>query len=240
LKGAGSDAFFCVAEGMSKSNDSSLLWLKGVNRSTEVASGRNDLNTRLHKTDAMSPPPPPPAMPRSAAAAVAAKAIEAQKEQRARARELTRVYNNFLRHKVFEIMRQMCRAASNDSTPFEFAFMMDADTAVNRTNLEWFLAAVDPSVPLYSGLCKRRSTWSNQAQRGVGGGPGIIFSRSLLNSVCPRLEECAPLRSMMDRLHFAGGDLMLAKCMEYLGHRCSLEKEITYAISIPALIQPAW
>ena len=254
LRNAGVDARYCVASGMSASADPSLHWLHGLNRSGRVASGRADLNLRLHSTtaeiqqqpqqqqqqqlpraleqrheevqrDAQASVSAAPAA-RSAAATVAREAAIAQRRRDSQSRELTRLYNNFLRHKVFEMMREMCR--SLNTMPFDFAFMMDADTAVNRTNLERFVARLDPAVPTYTGLCKRRSTWANAAQRGVGGGPGIILSRSLLAATCPRLEQCSPLRSMMDRLQFAGGDLMLAKCMEFLGHRCKMEKELPY------------
>jgi hypothetical protein len=254
LKGAADDARFCVASGMSTSNDASLHWLHGLNRSSLVASGRADLNKRLHNSltpkssgapatkespesgtaiapssAAASSQPASGAtgmQPRSEGAAMARRAGQQQRAQEESKRELTRVYNNFLRHKVFEIMREMCRTLP--SRKFEFAFMMDADTAVNRSNLERFVARMDPTAPVYTGLCKRRSTWANAAQRGVGGGPGIILSRPLLKATCPSLEQCAPLRSMMDRLQFAGGDLMLAKCMEFLGHFCKLEREIPF------------
>ena len=206
---------------MSRSHDPALHWLHGLNRSSEVPSGRADLNLRLHLHPSL-------ASNRSGATAVAASASELQRKRMLRARELTRLYNNFLRHKVFQIVRDMCSSITDATLPqWSYAFMMDADTAVNRTNLERFIADLDPAVPVYTGLCKRRNTW-NQQQRGVGGGPGILLSRSLLTSICPRLEQCAPLRSMMDRLHFAGGDLMLAKCIEYLGHRCTLEKELPW------------
>ena len=226
MRGAGESARFCVAAGMSSSRDSSLHWLHGLNRSSSVASGRADLNSRLTKPTsyAASPPPPATSAPRSAAALEAAEATATAKQEAKRTRELTRIYNNFLRHKVFQIMRDICSQRHQS----EYAFMMDADTAVNRTNLERFVTSLDSAAPLYTGLCRRRSTWANNNQRGVGGGPGILLSLALLDSVCPRLESCAPLRSLMDRLQFAGGDLMLAKCMEFLGHRCSLEKEIPY------------
>ena len=44
--------------------------------------------------------------------------------------------------------------------------------------------------------------------------------------VCPKLEMCAPLRGMMDWLERAGGDLMIAKCFEFLGLRCQLKEEL--------------
>ena len=236
LKGANDDARYCVSAGMSESNDPSLHWLYGLNRSALVASGRQDLNKRLHKTqqatEATATETTSPAaadgMARSAGAAVARQAMQQhrKKKNEERTREITRIYNNFLRHKVFEIMRQMCHSLTTRT--FEVAFMMDADTAVNRSNLERFVARIDPTQPVYTGLCKRRSSFSNAAQRGVGGGPGIVFSRPLLEKVCPSLEQCAPLRTMMDRLQFAGGDLMLAKCMEFLGHFCKMEKEIPF------------
>ena len=251
MRNAGDDARFCVAAGMSKSHDASLHWLHGLNRSSTVASGREDLNLRLNArgqpdaTNVSSTASLATVPARSAAAMVAAAAAAEAQQQKtdlaARTKELTRVYNNFLRHKVFEIMRDMCRALPKRS--FNFAFMMDADTAVNRSNLERFVSGIELTVPVYTGLCKRRSTWSNQMQRGVGGGPGILLSRPLLEATCPRLEQCAPLRLMMDRLHFAGGDLMLAKCMEFLGHRCNLEKEIPCALAartLPSVPSPRW
>lgn len=225
----GADVRFSVAAGMSTSQDSTLHWLPNLNRSERVANGRSDLNSRLHST-AASPGgnetgPAQQSSMRSEAASVAREATLAHRRRdEADSRELTRLYNNFLRHKVFEMMREMCRAR----TTADFFFMMDADTAVNRTNLERFVMSIDPSAAVYTGLCKRRNTWGNAQQRGVGGGPGILLSRQLLHATCPQLEQCAPLRTMMDRLQFAGGDLMLAKCMEFLGHRCKMEKEIPY------------
>ena len=90
--------------------------------------------------------------------------------------ELTRLYNNFLRYKVFEIMRQMCAAALSERS-FDFAFMMDADTAVNQSNLQRFVNTLGREASIYSGLCRRRSWGKPNGQRGVGGGPGIIFTK---------------------------------------------------------------
>jgi len=230
LHGAGASAHFCVASGMSRSHDTSLHWLHGLNRSNQVASGRADLNLKL-QSQLSSSLLPTSRSPHNSVVETGSIASMVQHET-ARARELTRIYNNFLRHKVFEIMRDMCRLRHLS----EYAFMMDADTAVNRTNLETFVTNLDRTAPLYTGLCKRRSTWTTQ-QRGVGGGPGILLSRAVLDSICPRLESCAPLRSLMDRLQFAGGDLMLAKCFEFLGHRCNLEKEIPYSSESSILAQ---
>lgn len=249
LKGADDSARFCVASGMSDSHEPNLHWLHGLNRSTTVASGRADLNRRVRSSQSSTDPaitasparaqgvsepgvsasderlPKRHRGPAAAAAREAATAEAQLRHSEEETRRLTRVYNNFLRHKVFEILREMCRALMTNRLG-DFAFMMDADTAVNRTNLARFASRIDPSAKVYTGLCKRRGTFSNQMQRGVGGGPGILLSRPLLTSVCPRLEQCAPLRAMMDKLQFAGGDLMIAKCLEFLGHHCLNEREI--------------
>ena len=41
---------------------------------------------------------------------------------------------------------------------FDYAFIMDADTAVNRTNLEAFVRPLPAKESVYTGFCKRR--WS--------------------------------------------------------------------------------
>lgn len=89
LRGVGSDAHFCVASTPSTSSDSTLHWLRGVNRSHLVAAGRADLNRRIKGGR------------RKGTGASASGSREGGPGQR----ELTRLYNNFLRHKVFEIMR---------------------------------------------------------------------------------------------------------------------------------------
>ena len=89
---------------------------------------------------------------------------------------------------------------------FDYAFIMDADTAVNRTNLEAFVRPLPAKESVYTGFCKRRwSAGNKHVLRGVGGGPGILLSRPLLLRTCPALEHCAPLRSLMDKLDRAGG-----------------------------------
>ena len=229
MSGAGDSARMCVAAGVSNSQDASLHWLHGLNRSKTVASGREDLNHRLIRDGASSPPSasPPAATQDAVAEDVPAKAPLKPRK----AGELTRVYNNFLRHKVFAMMQDICRHRNQS----DFAFMMDADTAVNRSNLEAFVSAINPNASIYTGQCKRKAAGpKRQKAGGVGGGPGILFSRPLLDSFCPKLHSCAPLRNMMDRLRLSGGDLMLAKCMEFLGHPCNLENEIPCAASLGA------
>merc|ERR1711871_554053 len=149
LKTVGRHAHFCVASGMSRSRDPKLHWLHGLNRSNQVASGRADLNLRLQLRPSF-------ASDKNSRAAGAPSTSE--QRQTLRAQELTRLYNNFLRHKVFQIVRDMCTSITDASLPqWSYAFMMDADTAVNRTNLERFVADLAPTAPLYTGLCKRRN-----------------------------------------------------------------------------------
>ena len=187
LSGTGERSRFLVASGMSKSSDLSLHWLGGLNRSSLVADGRSDLNKQLKGSNARLHEPEE--LAGGAQTAVAARRrADLQREHQRRenhSRELTRLYNNFLRHKVFEIMRQMCRRAVTH--PFDFAFMMDADTAVNQSNLQLFVNALGSGASVYSGLCRRRSWGKPNGQRGVGGGPGILFSQPLLQKVC-RIE----------------------------------------------------
>ena len=126
---------------MSNSTDPSLHWLHGLNRSSLVAEGRSDLNKQLKSTTGRLPEPDGDGAADGKEHGLSARRrAEIQRLHQKRenhSRELTRLYNNFLRYKVFEIMRQMCRRA--ESHPFEYAFMMDADTAVNRSNLEAFV-----------------------------------------------------------------------------------------------------
>ncbi|KAL1495599.1 hypothetical protein AB1Y20_016959 [Prymnesium parvum] len=211
---------FCVAAGLSSSADASLRWLPRLNRSQSVASGRHELNERLH--DAVTHNPDDELFDRPTRRAD--EPLRAQQRRENRTRELTRLYNNFLRYKVFEMMRAMCAEAREDA--FDYAFMMDADTAVNTSNLQRFVGALGGERQIYTGLCRKRSWGKPNGQRGVGGGPGILFSRKLLLNVCPRLELCSPLRGLMDRLERAGGDLMIAKCFEFLGVRCQLVEEL--------------
>ena len=218
LHGVGNDARFCVASGQSVSKDETLHWLHGLNRSDDVATGRADLNSRIQ----------PSVLKVQEDLSNTSKIINEMDnavkpgQRRPTNREIMRVYNNFLRHKVFQMLRDMCRRRKES----DFSFMMDADTAVNRTNLQRFVQRIVPNSAIYTGLCKRRSSWTKTLQRGVGGGPGILFSTAFLDLMCPRLEVCAPLRSLMNRLIFAGGDLMIAKCVEFLGHQCSMEQEL--------------
>ena len=235
----GADAHFAVATGLSQSRDLSLHWLSGLNNSQVpfVAASRSDLNTRLYQTVA-------PSMPNQTAhaylleghASSAGSSPQPSQQQQVRVKQqvdkawrITRQYNSFLRHKVFEIMREMCRSVRREHA-FDYAFIMDADTAVNRTNLEAFVRPLSTKESVYTGFCKRRwSAGNKHVLRGVGGGPGILLSRPLLLRTCPALEHCAPLRTLMDKLDRAGGDLMLAKCMEFLGVRCQMGDELGHA-----------
>ena len=84
--------------------------------------------------------------------------------------------------------REICRATLQHR--FNYAFIMDADTAVNRTNLQNFASHLRLTDSIYTGLCKRRfSTERKHLLRGVGGGPGILLSRALLRRTCPALEH---------------------------------------------------
>lgn len=166
MLGAGADARFAVASGLSKSSDPTLHWLRGLNRSrlsVGIAASRAALNERLFQTvapslqnqtahgyllegrpeGANSPPTP----------SGAEKRIKALADK---AWRMTRKYNSFLRHKVFEILREICRAMQQHA--FGYAFIMDADTAVNRSNLEAFVQPLRPAEAIYTGFCKRR--WS--------------------------------------------------------------------------------
>lgn len=247
MRGAGADARFCVAHGLSKSVDPSLHWLNGFSDSQLVAKSRFELNKQLATTVA-------PAFGNRTAHEMLLEAMPvnetvlsselplAQTKQLAeKAWALTRKYNNFLRHKVFEMMREICRAMQSHA--FNYAFIMDADTSVNRTNLENFVRPLKPTAIVYTGMCKRRWAAGNRhVLRGVGGGPGILLSRPLLEKTCPALEHCAPLRTLMDKLEKAGGDLMIAKCMEFLGVRCQMADELGVSGDVSELFRrgPPW
>ena len=190
MQDAGADAHFAVATGLSQSRDPSLHWLSGLNNSQVpfVAASRSDLNKRLYQTVV-------PAMPNQTAhglllrghAGGAGSSSEPSPQQQVRVRQqvdkawrITRQYNSFLRHKVFEIIREMCRSVQREHA-FDYAFLMDADTAVNRSNLEVFVRPLPARDAVYTGFCKRRwSTGNKHVLRGVGGGPGILLSRPLL------------------------------------------------------------
>jgi len=248
---AGAHAHFAVATGLSQSRDPSLHWLSGLNNSLVpfVAASRSDLNARLYQTVA-------PSMPNQSAhaylldqASSAGSSPQPSQQQQVRVKQqvdkawrITRQYNSFLRHKVFEIMREMCRSVRREHA-FDYAFLMDADTAVNRTNLEAFVRPLPAKDSVYTGFCKRRwSAGNKHVLRGVGGGPGILLSRPLLLRTCPALEHCAPLRTLMNKLDRAGGDLMLAKCMEFLGVRCQMGDELGHAGDLGDLFRrgPPW
>ena len=121
---AGADAHFAVATGLSESRDPSLHWLSGLNNSQVpfVAASRSDLNKRLYQTVA-------PSMPNQSAHAYlleghagAGSSAQPSQQQQVRVKQqvdkawrITRQYNSFLRHKVFEIMREMCSSVRRQS-----------------------------------------------------------------------------------------------------------------------------
>ena len=247
MRGAGADARFCVARGLSQSADPSLHWLSGLSDSQLIAKSRFELNKQLTTTVApafgnrTAHEMLLEAQPGNATAASRALPSLQTKQLAEKAWALTRKYNNFLRHKVFEMMREICRAMQSHA--FNYAFIMDADTSVNRTNLESFVRPLKPTEVVYTGMCKRRWAAGNRhVLRGVGGGPGILLSRPLLQKTCPALEHCAPLRTLMDKLEKAGGDLMIAKCMEFLGVRCQMADELGVSGDVSELFRrgPPW
>ena len=248
MRGAGADARFCVARGLSTSADQSLHWLSGLSSSQLIAKSRFELNKQLTTTVASAFDNRTAheilleVQPSNATAASASALPSAQTKKLAeKAWALTRKYNLFLRHKVFEMMREICRAMQSHA--FNYAFIMDADTSVNRTNLEDFVRPLKPTEVVYTGMCKRRWAAGNKhVLRGVGGGPGILLSRPLLQKTCPALEHCAPLRTLMDKLEKAGGDLMIAKCMEFLGVRCQMTDELGVSGDVSELFRrgPPW
>ena len=198
---AGANARFAVATGLSDSRDASLHWLSGLNNSQVpfVAASRSDLNSQLYQTVA------PSLLNQTAHAYLlqgrssAASSPQQSQQQQVRVKQqvdkawrITRQYNSFLRHKVFEIMREMCRSVRLEYgfDDFDYAFIMDADTAVNRTNLEAFVRPLPAKESVYTGFCKRRwSAGNKHVLRGVGGGPGILLSRPLLLRTCPALDQ---------------------------------------------------
>lgn len=212
LKGAEAQSHFCVAGESVMSTSSGITWLHGLNRSSYIPSNRSALNADLRGIS-------------GTAGGTLASRENALPRGGPEPSRIKRLYNNFLRFKVFEMFRRICADREN----FDYAFLMDADTAVNRTNLQAFVDLIGTEREIFTGLCKRKWSWSAQGQRprSVGGGPGMLFSRPLLNKVCPSLDKCAPLRTLMDRLEMAGGDLMLSKCMEFLGQSCSISEEIS-------------
>lgn len=167
LSGTAERSRFCVASGISRSADASLHWLHGLKEFPIVAASRSELNQRLKLS-----------RDKGDSGILQREPLHARINH---SRDLTQQYNNFLRHKVFEILEQICRGA--ERREFDYAFMMDADTAVNVSNLQRFVNSLGAGAAVYSGLCRRRSWGKASGQRGVPGGPGIIFSSPLLRQV---------------------------------------------------------
>ncbi|KAL1500468.1 hypothetical protein AB1Y20_013125 [Prymnesium parvum] len=64
-------------------------------------------------------------------------------------------YNGFLRRKVFMMLQEMARRAALRPPQLDYAFLLDADTAVNVSNLRRFLGALPPGgvARVYTGRC---------------------------------------------------------------------------------------
>lgn len=71
------------------------------------------------------------------------------------------VYNSFLRRKVFSIMQAMSRLASRNT--LDYAVLLDADTAVNVSNLDKFVQAIPDHGDgiIYTGRCQQAPLPSN-------------------------------------------------------------------------------
>ena len=129
-------------------------------------------------------------------------------------------YNSFLRRKVHAMLVAMAAGAARYD--FDYAFLLDYDTAVNVTNLQQFANALPGGgdAPIFTGRCIQRGLnqpgggrkWVARYMRALaandtvgargiaemmppspGGGPGLLFSRGLLRLVQPQLGACAAL-----------------------------------------------
>lgn len=82
-------------------------------------------------------------------------------------------YNGFLRRKVFMMVQQMIKEAATVLTPLDYAFLLDADTAVNVTNLQRFVNAIrgGGGEQVYTGRCLQegldapRAIWLRDSTR---------------------------------------------------------------------------
>ena len=127
-------------------------------------------------------------------------------------RRALRRINVHLRLKVFATMHLMCSATSTSH-----AMLLDEDTAVNVSRLQQWLRGHRSltgggSKPFYGG------SYYGRAENGfdfVGGGPGVLFSRSGVRALCKTLHACAacvaapPCVGMSSAL---SGDALLGAC----------------------------
>ena len=82
-------------------------------------------------------------------------------------------YNGFLRRKVFMMVQQMAKAATAQPARLDYAFLLDADTAVNVSNLRRFVDAIPGAGGrhAYTGRCLQealdapRAVWMDGARR---------------------------------------------------------------------------
>ena len=70
--------------------------------------------------------------------------------------------------------------------------------------------------------------WPSNIPPSPGGGPGLVFSRGLLESVRLKLARCEPFAEPFafgDSV-YSGGDSLLTRCLATLGVRCSNERDL--------------
>ena len=126
-------------------------------------------------------------------------------------RALRRI-NVHLRLKVFATMHLMCEATSTSH-----AMLLDDDTAVNVSRLTQWLRqhrslTRDGTKPFYGG------SYHGRAKNGfdfVGGGPGVLFSRSGVRALCKTLPSCAGCVAAPPCVGMSGapsGDALIGAC----------------------------
>ena len=119
--------------------------------------------------------------------------------------------NLFLRAKILAMMRHKCEVLER-GTPLQYFMMVDDDTAVERHRLSTYLrkSMPDPTTTaIYAGLCGEGSH--------MKGGPGIIFSRKLLQDACPHFDRCDGALEYLANHKLkgsgVGGDGFIARCL---------------------------
>ena len=90
------------------------------------------------------------------------------------------IYNSFLRRKVFAMLQAMSVLAMNDN--LDYGVLLDADTAINISNLELFTQAIPGGgdAIVYTGRCQQEAL-------PLPGAPGIKYGNGDLLPLGPFL-----------------------------------------------------
>ena len=105
-------------------------------------------------------------------------------------------YNGFLRGKVLAMLTVMSDMAAHSA--LDYAVMLDADTAINVTNVERFVGALQGggNVPIYTGRCLQYAMPTKVS--GNSDGSGTIKEQGQLSSTAPRTPNAGTRRYDID------------------------------------------